>query len=302
MSDVFITPVVAIQPSASVQPESSGERDQLSQPQSSGMIKLGLYGNRRKRGVTHGVLSKPPRVRQGHALDPNTIVLWRFDETGTTIDLVSATGNPMHTLNRGNATLVNGKISNGLEFKNADFVSSMARESYLGWDFWADNWTYEGWFCRTGLHPSGTSYLYLCGSWYAWMDSVFLVLAYTNTTTLTGEWRKKGGGKVGWDSGLSPTVFALNDWTHFAIRKTVTNRTGSSDDWVVRLDFFINGASRTSVANLPNVSYTGSAYHTLGSWNQYGGYNYIGIMDDIRISKVARTDSEILDSYLNGVA
>lgn len=51
MADAFVT-LIGIQPSASVQIERDAERDQMSQPRSSGVMKENLYVTRRKRGVS----------------------------------------------------------------------------------------------------------------------------------------------------------------------------------------------------------------------------------------------------------
>jgi len=108
-----------------------------------------------------------------------------------------------------------------------------------------------------------------------------------------------------WHSAVGPLVYrysasdvgavTFGAWNHVAVRVIPASPT------TVTTEFFANGVSNGGVHTVvKSVAGTASACRfTLGQL--YTVEKFFGVIDDVRISSVARTDAEILASYQRGI-
>lgn len=229
----------------------------------------------------------------GHALDGSTYALYRFDDATGATSLADATGNHNST-NVGLSTAAIGKFgSTGLGRKwsrqtksgatlgiqPSAFAGEFTIECWMLWDGAASGW---GSILESRVTSNNLAALYL-----------YMTNQYVSSTTLG----------FGWMVGSSTYLEVLvdmaayaNKWTHIAARKKVN---GLNYD----IEFFINGTLAASNLNKTNTDNTGPGTTMIGvtPHTTYFPTGFGGVLDDMRISSVARSDAEILASYQAGI-
>jgi hypothetical protein len=226
----------------------------------------------------------------GHKLDANTLALWRLDEVSGSASAADATGKYAAPAvnNGGFPSSVTGIIADGGNAKrfNGGFynIASLA-DAAMGTALLGE-WTIESWFNLDSM-PGGIDARIVDISdgtkRYVWLS--------VNTA---------GRLQIFWQAGTNQsyddttTLFAAGIRYHAAARKV------SLGGGNYRVDFFVNGLKISSSGSLLNSTASGAP--TAGNIGSgLGGAPFTGVIDDVRISKVARTDDEILDSYRRGV-
>lgn len=239
----------------------------------------------------------------GHKLDVNTIALWRLDETSAASQALDATGT-YNLSGSGSPPPATGKIGGARQVSSSTiqrgFQSATITDGIWATAVSTGNWTVEGWFtidpAITGISfPFGN----LNGTMFRYASCPLTGAAFLVGMGSTGNWRvavqTPAGGLAlltitgtGW-SALSRAVFH-----HVAFRGTST---GGGNAIV---DIFVDGAKAATSAqySLPAVLNNGPMI--LGAENVTFD-NFVGTMDDWRLSVVSRSDVEIADSYWRGV-
>ncbi len=244
-----------------------------------------------------------PQVTAGNTgavLDSNVIALWRMDEASGAV-LADSSGNAYYQSAPVGAvpTVVTGQIGNARSFVAASsqyFVTSDMGSTNAGivhnggtaTGYTTPGYTIEGWFQRTGPKNGARNYGGFIGLGGA--GNTLLRLYYDGTTNNLGVGYYAGADYF-FDTGYTTP---LNAWFHAAVR--FTNQGGSNR----MLEVFVNGVKVYTSAGTLSVPFAST---DLGF--------YIGVVDgcfgtikadDIRFSKVARTDQEILGTYKRGIA
>jgi hypothetical protein len=225
----------------------------------------------------------------GHLADSNCVALWRMDEAaGSTA--ADATGNG-YTLTSGAQVpaVIAGVIGNGRSFV-ANVGTPLNSNYFATADMGTTNaalihtgpYTVEGWFARTGPKAGARSY----GVYFGFGGALNTLLrAYYDPST--------GNIGLGWyngfdffyDTGVST---ALNTWFHMAVRMTSLGGVNR------QLELFVNGVKVYTTPSTPQPLASTDLTFSVGTTDANFGTIWA---DDIRFSKVARTDQEILDSY-----
>ena len=232
----------------------------------------------------------------GHILDANTLALWRMDNNGGGSE-PDISGNGYNLTTVGDSSSIVGKIDYGRHLTGN-----------VGQGLW------------TAAAPSAITPLH--GAWTveAWVKGTSggSLVTFRPTTVNFGpdtplvEFDVYSGqfqiilyyGALSWNILTSPGgVISATNWTHVAGRKRL-NGAGPNYD----LHLFCNGAQVAQLLNVPGPG-AGDGTNVLAAWAVGSAYPGIGPgptyslidVDDVRVSKVARTDVEILTSYLHGM-
>lgn len=225
-----------------------------------------------------------------HALDANTLALWRFNEASGAV-AADETGNyPLTVV--GPVPVVAGLTGNARRFGTGDSYSwhplnSTFRTAMLG------EWTVEA-VVKRRIGNATFNYLCTCSG------------AFSNTGTAAnnvlmgcGLWANGGMGQF-WETGAGldtlnnsqHPIVGAEVWEHVAYRK----RSVGGSNYVV--DYWCHGqlmASTTSIAGANNGT---AGVLTVGRFHMSTNSGPIfADLDELRISNVARSDAEILASY-----
>ncbi len=195
------------------------------------------------------------------AADINTVGLWHMNEaSGTSVADSSGRGN---TGTATGTTIVDGKFGKARSFTSPDVVEFSNTSTILNGDA-----TIEAWIYRTGAVDVPAA-IWRHGGLY----EVFSADANANGSFNLGIRYYNGSA---WNAVLSGQTINTGRWYHTAYVKSGSNRKVYLDGTLV-ID-----TSYSPTTDVQNIK-TGSA----------GGGTLIGIMDEVRISNVARTPEEI---------
>jgi len=211
--------------------------------------------------------------------DTGTVGIWHMDETGGSgayIKDATSTGNngtPTGT------TLVDGIFGKARSFDGNNDVINVGTDASL--DFGNNgSFTFSGWVKPTTL----VDYAGFVGK-----DAAGRASPYSIMTVFMANGRLAFYNSTGptWSDICPAGSVVTGVWQHVAFSYNGTNITG-----------YVNGSSCGSVA----VTYTDDASHevTIGSWTTSAGYDYNGLMDEVKISKLARSAEEISEEYRLG--
>lgn len=244
----------------------------------------------------HTVLG-PVLNTPGHLLDTNTLALWRFDDTavGTSKDDVgkyslTASGTP--------PAIVTGQVGSGRQFThdaskylqhltNAGDSEAIAAQNALYGDFTIETWIYlDPAFAAVGIIMvyMGTA----VGSDYNALIQFFVQAARHL------EIYYEHDAQISVSPTASTALVPLATWTHIAVRKTVV--AGN-----VTVAFFVNGVPAGTSSGWANSDHGESGFFCVGTASILGLAPFNGIIDEIRVSKIGRSDAEIMQSYKNGL-
>ncbi len=233
-------------------------------------------------------------VRRGHIVDASAVGVWRFNEpSGSTI--ADETGNG-HTLTiNSTPTYVVGTISQGYRMtaaaqyfsraNNAAFTTAMLGECTVEAWVWLEN----------GYNANGYVMDY-AGNGETAATNGLMAVTIGSTRYLGVYWEKNTGTDV-INADATAGQITAETWTHIG----VVRRLLSPGKYAV--DFYVNGALVDTLDNAA-AGYDpptdgSSATLTFGRWPDASS-RFKGAIDDARISSVARTATEIANSYRHG--
>jgi hypothetical protein len=233
------------------------------------------------------------QLAAGHIADSNSLALWRADEFGAGLNLVDATGT--YTLTQtGSPTVVSGKIAGGRHFdggakyffRAGDAPSRTAMQGEV---------TLSAWVRRTASTATDFN-IFEFRAPFAVPGNLPLYVKIANSTgTVNVYWDKGTGGSFVQIGQASAFVVPLNVWSHIAARR---RHVGGQ----AFLDLFFNGTTKETYGPfvLPDTAGGNNADFWVGAESSGGPSYGFGDVDDIHLSKVARTDAEILADFVRG--
>jgi len=254
----------------------------------------------------------------GHLLDANTVALWRFNVIGSGPSGVipDETGN--YPLTNTGGYWDTGLGQNGVAPRASQIGFGAYRGAYgstgslpllsaaapAAVTALSGEMTAEFWVAQFGINfTQGTIISFANGT-----QAVFEIVL-PNSGNIEVLWNGAGNVNVSSSSYFGDGASWAHrnfSWAHVAVRRRFTGGL-----WL--LDFFTNGAFRTTIKRTGGGGgvplwapgpFIGAPYtfRLTGGAINIGNDVFQGILDDVRISKVARTDAEILDSYHRGFA
>jgi hypothetical protein len=242
-----------------------------------------------------------------HALDASTLVLWRLDEAPSARDdgplglhacdmLGSNT-----THNRSWPTMSGGLISDGGRGRLCNGAALWIGYDDTIRDALLDDFTWEGWVTLHGASTAtGTA-----GRWAMWNSGLatagtaqrnngfaFEVMTMSESRYLRALVEHGSGSSAG-SAPTSVESIEVGVPVHLAFRKTMTGATWTAD-------FFVNGVNVYTEAGLTNYDGGDDVRYGYYLGQNSNGSPIYGVFDDVRISDIARSDAEILESYRRG--
>jgi hypothetical protein len=232
---------------------------------------------------------------RGHILDGDTFALYKADETN--LNLLDSSTNALNLT----ATSATGSVVESLfrDPGNARFFDGgYAVEGSVGQSGAMGTWnamlalehTFETWLrlADTDAVDRRVFEYGVVGAAEA-QNSFYLVIE--SDRKLTVSWEKDAGVSVSYTTTAVIPVNPNYVTTHLGYKKR------SAGGGQYRIDFFVNNALLETSSLLDN--YTGGAdgIMTIGGTAD----RFFGRMDDIRFSRIARSDSEIIESYTRGI-
>ncbi len=241
-------------------------------------------------------------ARQGHLLDDNTVALWRLDEAAASDNAVDAAGS--YTLQQfGSPGVVSGQIGNARQLDGSAKFFQRQGDAALGTALNGD-WTYEGWvYLDNTFNTTAVLFVYNGLNFSAVDNDVILaeVGVGSDRKIRWYQWHSWTPAN-NFTEGVSGAVLPTGQFTHVAVSRTAQG----GNQFTYRI--YVNGALDNTTTNVAGISYAvtganhyiGLGCYTVNSGLGYGGAVLNGRLDDTRISKVARSDAEILQSYQRG--
>lgn len=226
----------------------------------------------------------------GHKLDQSTLALWRLDEATSTVAAADATGVHNLPVAGGTPIPVPGLVpDSGL----AKLFPGVVSSSYIGVGSTVmgtallGEWTIEAWIRADSRDPNAINDTRIIDiqdatKRYAWLSVNLL-------GRLQVFWQNAGN--VQYDD--TTTTLAIGTIYHVAAKKV------SLGGGNYRVDIFVNGIKVSSSGSLANTTAAGAPTSVaLGSG--IGGAPFYGVIDDVRLSSIARADIDIFESYRRG--
>lgn len=217
---------------------------------------------------------------KAYLLDSDVLAYWQLNET-TGTNLADISGNGYNLTTAGVSSGVKGKVEYARDWSGGGTATAAGAgavtTALLG------EWTAEFWV----LTPFGAGGVVVSygGAAELAADNILLEVGVNNANKPFFRWEHSAGTDV-----TQTATNALPGSCHVAFRKRLVSGTYT-------VDLFVNGALVQSWSGLTNASDGGSGSWTVND-SAEGGSKYNGIIDELRISKVARTNFEIQTSYL----
>lgn len=217
----------------------------------------------------------------GMSVDANTIALWKFSAASPGAD---ETGN--YPLTDSGTVAAGGLIGNARWCPSGTYLRSSAIGSK------AADWIGELTCEALAVLPSAS-----VGALGALL-SVTITGETSDTNALGGLYTNNGLLKTFWETGSGTNISPLFPFAtpptgvffHYAIRRRL-----ESGGTTMAVDLFVNGRFRTSVGGLTPPTGGTSTVVSVGA-SADADPSFQGIVNQIRVSKVARTDAELLAS------
>jgi len=235
-------------------------------------------------------------ARQGHVLDDNTVALWRLNETSASDNAADATGS--YNLQQfGSPDIITGHAGNGRQLDGSTKFFQRQGNAALGTAFNGD-WTFEGWvYLDNTFVVAGQLFVYNGLAFSFNPSDVILaeIFVDSNRRISTHQWHAIGSLTTVTSTGTLP----IGQFNHVAVSRTAEG----GNLFTYRI--YVNGAidnTTTGVSGLSSPVTGASHYIGLGCYTDIAGFGVgssklNGRLDDVRISKVARSAAEILQSY-----
>jgi hypothetical protein len=235
-------------------------------------------------------------ARQGHALDNNTVALWRLNETSASDNAADATGS--YNLQQfGSPDIVSGQAGNGRQLDGSTKFFQRQGDAALGTALNGD-WTFEGWVYLDNTFINDAELFVYNGLAFSYnsSDIILAEIGVDDTRTIfVHQWHTNST----LSTVLSASTLPIGRFNHVAVSRTAEG----GNLFTYRI--YVNGAidnTVTGVSGLVSPVTGASHYIGLGCYTDIAGFGVgsaklNGRLDDVRISKVARSAAEILQSY-----
>lgn len=215
-----------------------------------------------------------------YLLDSSVLAYWQLNETSGT-SLADISGNGYNLTTAGASSGVQGKVSYARDWSGGGTATAAGNAGAV--TALTGEWTVEFW----ALAPlgAGGAVVSYGGAGELAADNILMEVGIDAANKPFFRWENGAGVDV---MDVAPFVVAAN--SHFAFRKRSVSGTYT-------VDLFINGVLSWSSAGWTNADGGGSGSWTVND-SAEGGSKYNGIIDELRISSVARSNEEIRTSYL----
>jgi hypothetical protein len=234
--------------------------------------------------------------RQGHALDDNTVALWRLNEASASDNAVDATGS-YNLTQFGSPDIVAGKAGNARLLDGSTKFFQRQGDAALGTAL-NGNWTFEGWVYLDNTFSTAAAIFVYNGLAFSFNPSDVILAEIgvdSNRKILTHQWHTTGSFTTVTSTGTLQT----GQYNHVAVSRTAEG----GNLFTYRI--YLNGAidnTTTGVSGLASPVAGASHFIGLGCYTDIAGFGVgsaklNGRLDDVRISNIARSDAEILQSY-----
>jgi len=226
---------------------------------------------------SHEIVSSALQVvANAFAPDANTLGLWHCNEaawSGAAGEVVDASGNGFHGVRYGSANTAAGGLGRTGKFNNgtADCVSLGTPAGLYRFNGAS---THE-WWMNVAAMPASVTELFIATNTNPWPGRECQLFANGSLHFFTGY-------AGNWDdlATAASVVAADNEWHHVAFQTTGTVET-----------IWYDGTLRAS-RNRTAPAASGHARNiSFGGWIEGRGVNLRGLMDEVRVSKVARYSS-----------
>ena len=250
---------------------------------------------------------------QGHILDVDSEAIWRFDELSGSANLVDATGNGYTIQAFGSPLTASGQVGSARHVSvvgsppfaapTDKFFQGLGSAS-MGTTF-SGSFTVEMWINPDSASPTDCELFIYNGLDFSIVNSDTIMAEMQHYGNTTGkielhQWQNTGA-LVAMQSNRTLTN---GSWHHVAFSRQ--DQGGNLHTFKI----FIDGALDSTHTSIPGMDYSiTGAGHFIGMGNYIGntgfgngvGNPFRGLMDDCRVSKVARSDAEIYESYARGI-
>lgn len=265
-----------------------------------------------------------PANRSGHVADANSVVLWRMNDTIGSTTVTDASGNGRHGVRNPSYTFTTSGPFPGvkaLEFPGRRAAPGIHSPVVYTGDNSPFRLTGEMTFeCWLFIYSGGTAgnderYLVACASDTPGAKQTSDNILYAIILQKTGSsgvyalhyWHRTGSSYVPtpvgfFDYGYAVAYYVITpqQWHHFAFRRSANG--GNFD-----IDFFIDGVEQRFATNIAGPTGGTSSRIQVGhlNWPTSFGSNQLnnafgGIIAEVHLSNVARSDSYILQDYQRG--
>ena len=208
-------------------------------------------------------------------VDKNTMAIWLFDETkGDTVEDLSGRGHNLEV--EGSHKWVAGKFGNALYFTQSAFIEY---ESHPDLSF-EKGMTIEFWLNLEDITPQDVVGI-------PRKEDEYVVAAYEQGDSFyMGPWINNGA----WVGPLNSEVISpYEEWHHHAVTYDGTE-----------LKVYVDGKPTGSMKIPGPMNKTGAPFRISNSC--CGGRFFVGALDDMRISNIPRTETEIKNVAERGLA
>lgn len=227
----------------------------------------------------------------GHIVDSNTLALWKFNEPSAASNAVDATANAYDLTQNGSPTVIATPNGFGRRFqgtagqhfvRTGDVASRLAMQG---------EFTIGCWIRRTAAL---TGYIFEFRPPFATAGNVPALLQTDTTGHFAITWDFGVGGTYGFLSASSTFVLPQDEW-HLATAR-VRHVLGQT-----YVDLFKDGANKETTGPLQSTDTASGNNADFRVGVEITGPTYGTIdIDEICISKIARSDAEILSSFARG--
>ena len=242
------------------------------------------------------------RSNLGHIIDANTLALWRFDEPTGATSIIDYSGNNHHwdTLASGTTRAV-GKVGNGRLLSNGVLNSTYCLMSnQINQSTWRGDYTIEFWVKWNGV-SNGFDYaadLLTSRRNTDHYTSVYISLGSQYSASPynlpSATWMRNSGTYQGCGLG----VLSSSVWTHLAFVRKYNSLLWDAVGYQNGVQYSIStGNTDTDLTGAETLVLHG---YPSGIGSTAMGFG--GVINDMRISNVARTPTEILESYTRGTS
>lgn len=240
----------------------------------------------------------------GHELDAKTFALWRFDEATSGVQLHDEVGAlPLAAV--ANPAPTGGQIDGARSFNGTtQYFKAATPPGDLLTLFRTGSWTFESWVKLSSSWSTERMLAICCGDVpfdNGLPDMVLMEIGVTGGRQLYWlQWTND----TNWNQGAMPDQLSTNVWHHVAVSRL------SEGAGLYTLSIYVDGIRVAQSSGVPagDSEDPGSGVNDrffLGFTPDGGGLApgdeyFPGTIDDTRLSRGARTDDEILSSYLRG--
>jgi len=231
--------------------------------------------------------------------DANCFAHYYFDEaSGTTLADSSGNGRDMTLV--GSPTVIAGLNGNARTFNGTTQYAEVISDANWRTLFGAA-WTIEAWI-KQPVATGGTSRMYLFSNAGSFSGETLadncLAAVINSPCGGYGVFWENGAGVNGIDQFSANCAVGQGQWAHMAWRRNAAS--GGS----AVVEIFVDGRKIVtySAATVAAGGTSAAQYnHIARFYRDNSGSSWSGTIDELRISNIARSDAEILESYTRGI-